>query len=225
MSGIQTGGNACLYGSAPRIRTSSCWKRENTNCQIKRTLFSKISRYAGALRFHLIGIWIWCWSRWLRRWFCCILLIKWGKFLLFSVNSNNFSQYFRSVSLSHRLSRFLPLTLHLSLCVLDWLHLGLHILSTFRSPLLHIRLRSARRPWAITVSLKGGWGDTGLINQSNFLSLCQRGEGGGGRWIEMDFVPSERISQGAPLPNGVRGCICWGSTPSPTIAELLFSFI
>lgn len=117
MSGIRTGGNACLYGSAPRIRTSSCWKRENTNCQIKRMLFSKISRYAGALRFHLIGIWIWCWSRWLRRWFCCILLIKWGKFLLFSVNSNNFSQYFRSVSLSHRLSFSSPHSPSVSVCV------------------------------------------------------------------------------------------------------------
>lgn len=185
-SGIQTGEKASLYGSAPRIRTASCWKRKNTNCQIKRTLFSKISRYPGALRFHLIGIRNWYRSHWLQRWFCFILMIKWGKFLLFSVNSNNFSQYIRSASLSHRLSlslpllsgrlsRFLPLTLHLSLCVLDWLHLGLHILSTFRSPLLHIRLRSARRPWAITISLKGGWGDTGLINQSNFLSLCQRG--------------------------------------------------
>lgn len=66
--------------------------------------------------------------------------------------------------------------------MLDWLHLRLHILSTFLSPLPHIRLWSARQPWAITVSLKGGWGDTGLINQSNFLSLCQ-GWGGRSRWI------------------------------------------
>lgn len=121
-----------------------------------------------------------------------ILMIQWEKFLLFSVNSNNFicvSVVYRLTPLSlclrllsRRFPHFLPLTLHLSLCALDWLHLGLHILSTFRSPLLHIRLRSAHRPWAITVSLKGGWGDTGLINQSNFLSLCQR-EGDGSRWI------------------------------------------
>lgn len=48
---------------------------------------------------------------------------------------------------------------------------------------------------------------------------------GGGRWIEMDSVTSERISQCAPLPNGVGGSMCWGSTQSPTVAELLFSHI
>lgn len=58
---------------------------------------------------------------------------------------------------------------------------SVHISVLCRSPLLHIRLWSAGRPWAITVSLKGGWGDAGLINQSNFLSLCQRGDGS--RWI------------------------------------------
>lgn len=58
---------------------------------------------------------------------------------------------------------------------------SVHISALCRSPLLHIRLWSAGRPWAITVSLKGGWGDAGLINQSNFLSLCQRGDGS--KWI------------------------------------------
>lgn len=60
---------------------------------------------------------------------------------------------------------------------------------------------------AVTVSLEPGRRDAGLINQSNFLSPCRGGAGGEG-WTETDLVSGERISQGAPLPNGVtRVCV------------------
>lgn len=78
--------------------------------------------------------------------------------------------------LSGRLSHFLCVGL-----IAPRVTYSVHISDLCRSPLLHIRLWSAGRPWAITVSLKGGWGDAGLINQSNFPSLCQRGDGS--RWI------------------------------------------
>lgn len=31
------------------------------------------------------------------------------------------------------------------------------------------------------------------------------------------------MSQRAPLPNVVRGCLCWDGTPSPVLAQMLFS--
>lgn len=107
---------------------------------------------------------------------------------------------------------FLPL---LSICVCVGLIVpqvtySVHISDLCRSPLLHIRLWSAGRPWAITVSLKGGWGDEGLINQSNFPSLCQRGDGS--RWIlsQRESIPGCATASASSLlllPNGVSGCI------------------
>lgn len=98
--------------------------------------------------------------------------------LLFCLSSTS---VFLRVLFSHS-SHFLPLTLHLCVgLIVPWVTYSVHISALCCSPLLHIRLWSAGRPWAITVSLKEGWGEAGLINQSNFPSLCQRGDGS--KWI------------------------------------------
>lgn len=102
-----------------------------------------------------------------------------------------------SIFLFGHISHFFPVTPHL----LDWLYHGLHILPTF---LLASPSHSSPECWPTVGYYCLIKGKLGRCTPDKSIKLPLAVPEG-----EMDrngFCPSEKVSQGAPLANGVRGC-------------------
>lgn len=84
-----------------------------------------------------------------------------------------------------------------------WVTYSAHISALCCSPLLHIRCRSAGPTVGYYCLIKGRLGRCSPDKSIKLPLAVPEGE--------MDrngFCPSEKVSQGAPLANGVRGRIC-----------------